>query len=111
MGCFQYSPIDGASSNALENHVPDDIKEARWHKFMQTQQAISTAKLQKKVGTIQKVLVDEILDDVIIARSEADAPEIDGLVKIDPNPDVKVGEFYNVMIDEADEYDLYGKII
>ena len=111
VGCFQYSPIEGATSNALENHVPDDVKEARWHKFMQTQQVISTAKLKKKIGTTQKVLVDEILEDVIIARSEADAPEIDGLVKIDPNPDVKVGEFYDVLIDEADEYDLYGKIV
>ena len=78
---------------------------------MQTQQVISTAKLQKKIGTTQRVLVDEILEDVIIARSEADAPEIDGLVKIDPHADVKVGEFYDVLIDDADEYDLYGKIV
>lgn len=111
VGCFQYSPIEGATSNALENHVPNDIKEARWHKFMQTQQAISTAKLKKKIGTTQKVLVDEILEDVIIARSQADAPEIDGLVKIDPDPSIKVGEFYNVLIDDADEYDLYGRLV
>ncbi|MBT8142010.1 MAG: 30S ribosomal protein S12 methylthiotransferase RimO [Gammaproteobacteria bacterium] len=110
VGCFQYSPVEGARANALENHVPDAIKEARWHKFMQTQQAISSAKLQNKIGSTQRVLVDEILEDVIIARSEADAPEIDGLVKIDPHPEVKVGEFYEVLIDDADEYDLFGKI-
>jgi len=110
VGCFQYSPVEGATSNALDNHVPDDVKEARWHTFMQTQQIISAQKLKKKIGTVQTVLVDEILDDVVIARSKADAPEIDGLVKIDPHQDLKVGEFFEVLIDDADEYDLYAKL-
>lgn len=111
VGCFQYSPVEGARANELADHVPDDVKEERWHRFMQAQQVISEAKLQKKIGSTQRVLVDEIHEDVIIARSEADAPEIDGLVKIDFHPDVKIGEFYNCLITDADEYDLYGRLV
>ena len=80
VGCFQYSPVQGAKANALPNPVADDVKEERFHRFMQLQAEISRNKLKAKVGTVQTVLVDDILDDHIKARSMSDAPEIDGLV-------------------------------
>lgn len=111
VGCFQYSPVEGAKANELANPVSDDIKEERYHRFMQVQADISRQKLEEKIGSQQTVLVDTISDNQIIARSMSDAPEIDGLVYIPFKPGVQVGSFVNVTITHADHYDLYGECV
>jgi ribosomal protein S12 methylthiotransferase len=111
VGCFQYSPVEGADANQLPNQVPEHIKQERFDRFMQLQAAISAEKLEAKQGSIMQVLVDDINDEHVIARSSADAPEIDGLVYLPFKKDIKVGEFYKVKIVDSDDYDLYGKWI
>ena len=107
VGAFAYSPVEGARANELPNPVPEDIKEERLERFMQTQQAISEAKLQYKIGKTLTVLVDEITEDgVALARSAADAPEIDGLVIVEDGADLTIGEFAEVQIIESTEHDL-----
>ncbi len=110
VGCFKYSPVEGAKANTLENPVPEDIKEERYHRFMQTQLAISRDKLNAKIGTQQTVLVDGITDEYIVARSMGDAPEIDGLVYVDLVPGVQMGDLINITITDSDDYDLYGTL-
>ena len=102
VGCFAYSPVEGAAANELPDPVPEDVKEARRKRFMEVQARISAAKLQRKVGTTRKVLVDE----PGIGRSAADAPDIDGVVRFKGG---KAGQFAEVLIDRADEHDLYGR--
>ena len=111
VGCFQYSAVDGAAANELANTVAEELKQERWERFMATQQEISTQKLQAKIGQIVEVLVDETNAEQIVARSAADAPEIDGNVFIQPDRDVEAGDFIQVKIDDADEYDLYGTLV
>ena len=109
VGCFQYEPVDGATSETMGlPAVPDEVKQERWDRFMATQQEISAARLKPRVGRTFKVLVDEVREDVIIARSYADAPEIDGNVLLKPAKDVKVGDFVDAKITHALEYDLRG---
>lgn len=110
VGCFQYSPVDGAAANDLDNHVPEELKQERWERFMETQQEISTQKLHTKIGQKLEVLVDEANAEGIVARSAADAPEIDGNVFLEPDPRVEAGDFIQVKIHDADEYDLYGAV-
>ncbi len=110
VGCFQYSAVDGAAANELANPVAEELKQERWERFMAVQQEISTTKLQAKIGRVVEALVDEANAEQIVARSAADAPEIDGNVYIQPNPDVEAGDFIQVKIEDADEYDLYGTI-
>lgn len=111
VGCFQYSPVDGARANELADPVPDEIKEERWQRFMEVAAEISAERLQAKVGTEQWVLVDDIDQEegVAIARSRADAPEIDGNVYIEgPGATaLRVGDLVKVQVEEADDYDLY----
>lgn len=109
VGCFQYSPVNGAKANDLANPVPNEVKEERYHRFMQLQAEISRNKLAEKVGTQQVVLVDEITEECIIARSMSDAPEIDGLVYLPASAEVKVGTRVNVTITDSDDYDLFGE--
>ena len=109
VGCFQYSPVQGAAANELPNPVPEDVKQERWERFMQTQQAISTAKLQQKIGSTQSVLIDEVDDEGAIGRSVADAPEIDGLVYLNGDCELTPGDNVSVTITHADEYDLWGE--
>lgn len=109
VGCFKYSPVEGAKANDLSDPVPEEIKEERYHRFMQLQAEISRNKLENKIGSIQTVLIDEVNQEQIIARSQSDAPEIDGLVILPPTPGIKVGSFAEVMITESDEYDLYAE--
>lgn len=111
VGCFQYSPVNGAKANELANPVPDDIKEERYHRFMQLQAEISRNKLEAKIGTQQTVLIDTITDEEIIARSMSDAPEIDGLVYLPLKKGLNVGDFVQVTITDSDDYDLYGDVI
>jgi ribosomal protein S12 methylthiotransferase len=108
VGCFKFEPVKGAAANDLADHVDEDVKEDRWHRFMAHQQAISAAKLQQKIGREMKVIVDAIDENTgtLIARSEADAPEIDGNVFVDGAVNVAVGDFIKVKITAAEEYDL-----
>ncbi|WP_273247991.1 30S ribosomal protein S12 methylthiotransferase RimO [Sediminimonas qiaohouensis] len=112
VGCFQYENVAGARSNDLPDHVPDAVKQDRWDRFMQKAQAISEAKLAAKIGTHQDVIVDDI-DEAGIAtcRTRADAPEIDGCLFIDEGTDaLSVGDIVTVEVDEAGEYDLWGRL-
>ena len=110
VGCFQYSAVDGAVANELANPVPEELKVERRERFMAAQQEISTKKLQAKIGKVVEVLVDEANTEQIVARSAADAPEIDGNVFIQPNSDIEAGDIIQVKIEDADEYDLYGTL-
>jgi len=112
VGCFRYSPVEGAAANELPDPVPEPVKEERWHRFMQLQQTISAARLARKVGRRMRVLVDAIDDVVAIARSESDAPEIDGVVRIKGRGAAKlpVGEFAEVVVTGSSEYDLEARI-
>ncbi len=109
VGCFKYEAVSGARANELSNHVPEEVKEERWHRFMQAQQDISAAALQHKVGRVVDVLVDEIdLEERrAVARSSWDAPEIDGNVFL-PATGLSVGDMVQARIDAAGEYDLYA---
>ena len=110
VGCFKFSPVEGAPATEMEDQVPEDVKEERFHRFMQLQQEISAERLKQKIGQTLDVIVDEIDDEGIIGRTKADAPEVDGLVYIEnlSGAPVKVGEFIKVTITHSDEYDLWG---
>jgi ribosomal protein S12 methylthiotransferase len=112
VGCFKYENVDGARSNALPDHVPEDTKDDRWHRFMAKAQAISEAKLQAKVGQRLQVIVDEVDNDGATCRTWADAPEIDGNLFIDEGFDALApGDLVTVYVDEASDYDLWGRIV
>ena len=112
VGCFKFSPVDGADATEMADQIPEEIKEERYHRFMQLQQQISAQRLQQKVGQTMPVIVDEIVEDGVIARSMADAPEIDGVVYVEVpvNQQVNVGELINVKVTFADEYDLWAQL-
>ena len=108
VGCFQYSPVEGAKANELRDHVPDQVKQERYDRFMQLQQTISTERLKQKVGQTLQVLIDEVDEEGAIGRSFADAPEIDGNVYLNGEQSVKPGDLVTVIIEHSDEYDLWG---
>ncbi len=108
VGCFKYSPVVGAKANELPDPVPEEIKETRYHRFMETQQRISAARLQAKIGRTIQVLIDEVDDEGAIGRSFADAPEIDGAVYLNGLMNVKPGDVITAQVDAADEYDLWA---
>jgi ribosomal protein S12 methylthiotransferase len=112
VGCFAYSPVDGATANALADPVPDEVKEERRARFMQTQEAISARRLAAKVGATQTVLVDKVDGAVLVARSSADAPEIDGVVHVKRGRrKVAVGDFIEVRITGSDAHDLQAELL
>lgn len=111
VGCFAYSPVKGAVANDLPDAVPEEIKQERLARFMEHQAKISAERLQNRVGRIETVLIDEVVEEGAVARSKSDAPEIDGQVFIDGATHLKVGDFVEVEIEEADEYDLWGKLL
>ncbi|EEB83573.1 30S ribosomal protein S12 methylthiotransferase RimO [Roseobacter sp. GAI101] len=112
VGCFQYENVDGARSNALPDHVPDEVKQDRWNRFMEKAQAISEAKLEAKVGRRMDVIIDEIDGDAATCRTKADAPEIDGNLFIDEGFEgLSVGDIVTVEVEEAGEYDLWGRVV
>ena len=111
VGCFKYEPVRGAVANDLAVPVPDEIKKQRWHRFMQAQQKISARRLKKKIGSRQRVIIDEIGTTVAKGRSMADAPEIDGSVYVASRRPLRVGEIATVKIERADEYDLHGTAV
>ncbi|MAN97772.1 MAG: 30S ribosomal protein S12 methylthiotransferase RimO [Roseovarius sp.] len=112
VGCFQYENVAGARSNALADHVAPEVKQERWDRFMEKAQAISEAKLAAKVGQRMEVIVDEIdADGIATCRTKADAPEIDGNLFIDEGTEgIAVGDIVSVVVDEAGEYDLWGRL-
>jgi ribosomal protein S12 methylthiotransferase len=110
VGCFAYSPVEGAAANALPDPVPEPVKEARRRRFMETQAAISAARLQGKVGHALDVLVDSIDGDLAVARSTADAPEIDGTVRIGGAGHLVPGAFARARIARADSHDLHATL-
>ena len=110
VGCFAYSPVDGATANALPDPVPEALKEERRARFMQVQEAISERKLARRVGQTITVLVDEVDENGALARSAADAPEIDGLVRIEAGRALKAGEFARVRITRATQHDLCAEV-
>ncbi|MCH8529430.1 MAG: 30S ribosomal protein S12 methylthiotransferase RimO [Saccharospirillum sp.] len=108
VGAFQYSNVDGAQSAALPNHVDEAVKQERFERFMAVQQRISAAKLQAKVGKRIEVIVDEVVEEGAVARSKADAPDIDGQVFLDDQTHLKPGDRLWVEVEEADDYDLWA---
>ena len=111
VGCFTYSPVEGAPANDLPNHVPEDIAEDRKRRFMEKQAKISAARLQAKVGSRQFVIIDEIAEEGAVGRTMGDAPDIDGQVFIDGANFLDVGMIVEVEIEEADEYDLWAHLV
>jgi ribosomal protein S12 methylthiotransferase len=111
VGCFKYSPVDGATANALPDHVPPEVQEERRERFMQHAAEISAKRLAARVGRRMRVLVDTVEKDIAIARSEADAPEIDGVVRIKRAKTLKPGDWADVEITSADAYDLHGRLL
>lgn len=109
VGAFAYSPVDGATANALANPVPEEVRQDRLARFMARQAEISASKLQRKVGQTVDVLIDEVDEEGAIGRSAADAPEIDGVVILPGITDVQPGDFVEVTITAADEHDLWGE--
>ncbi|CUR47285.1 30S ribosomal protein S12 methylthiotransferase RimO [Alloalcanivorax xenomutans] len=109
VGCFTYSPVDGAPANALPDHVDEEVARERQERFMNVQARISTAKLQRKIGQTLEVLVDEVGEDGVVARSQADAPEIDGLVYLPDDAPVKPGQRLRVTVEDADDHDLWAR--
>ena len=110
VGCFAYSPVDGAKANELPGHVPAAIREERKARFMALQEAISAARLKRKIGRTMTVLVDAVTTQGAIARSSADAPDIDGIVHVAPHATLKAGEFARVKIVASDTHDLQGAV-
>ena len=113
VGCFKYENVAGARSNALENHVPEEIKQERWDRFMEKAQGISEVKLEAKVGDIIEVIVDQVdSDGIATSRTKADAPEIDGNLFMDKDTHtLSPGDIVKVKVDEAGEYDLWGCLV
>ncbi len=112
VGCFKYENVAGARSNTLPDHVPEEVKQDRWERFMEKAQAISEAKLEAKVGQRMDVIIDAIDDEGATCRTKADAPEIDGNLFIDEGfESLTVGDIVTVEVEEAGEYDLWGRLV
>ena len=111
VGCFKYSPVDGARANDLAEHIPPEVQEERYTRFMERAAEISTQRLAARVGRRMRVLVDAVEKDIAIARTEADAPEIDGVVRIKRAKSLQAGDWADVEITAADAYDLQARLI
>ncbi len=111
VGCFRYEPVKGATANDLAEAVPAEVKEERWHRLMAYQQAISTRRLKRKLGTRQQVIIDTVGPTVAKGRSKGDAPEIDGAVYVKSHRPLRVGEIATVKIERTDDYDLHGTAV
>ncbi len=111
VGCFKYSPVEGATANELPNPVPEEIKQERYDRFMAKQQQISAARLAAKVGKVMPILIDEVVAEGAVGRSPADAPDIDGQVFIDGATHLQVGEMVQARIIDSDHYDLWAELL
>ena len=111
VGAFAYSPVEGAPANALPDPVPETLKQERLERLMEVQEQISAARLERRIGSRMRVLVDEVEDDgLAVARSRGDAPEIDGAVLIEDGAGLEVGEFAEVEIVSSDAHDLWARV-
>jgi ribosomal protein S12 methylthiotransferase len=110
VGAFSYSPVAGASANELPGALPEAVREERKARLLRHQEDISTQRLEAKIGRRIKVLVDEIDEDGAVARSEGDAPDVDGLVYISDGHDLEIGEFAEVSVIDCDVHDLYAQL-
>ena len=108
VGCFAYSPVDGAAANALPGALPEEVRKERRARFMQVQEAISRARIERKVGSVQRVLIDQVGPTVAVGRTRADAPEIDGVVYVKTRRKLAVGDFIDVRVTSTDAHDLRG---
>jgi ribosomal protein S12 methylthiotransferase len=111
LGAFAYSPVEGAAANKLPDHVPPEVQQERLARLMLLQEEISEERLERKIGKTMAVLVDEVDEEGAIARSSADAPEVDGLVYIEDGKRLSVGEFVDVKITDSDEHDLWAETV
>lgn len=111
VGCFQYEPVQGAPANEIAEQIAPEVKEERWHRFMQTQQKVSAKILKAKVGKTLPVIIDETGATVSTGRTKYDAPEIDGVVYVASRKPLKAGEIVDVKIERSDEYDLHGTVV
>lgn len=111
VGCFAYSPVEGASANALPDALPDEVREERRARFMAVQEKISAQRLKRRVGMTLTVLVDEATGNQAVGRSSADAPEIDGVVHISKAKNANAGDFVQVRITRSDAHDLHGDLV
>ena len=110
VGCFKYSPVEGAAANALPDPVPAEVQEERYARFMERAAAISARRLARRVGERARVLVDEVQDGRALARSAAEAPQIDGVVRIEHAGRLRAGDWADVEIVATDAYDLTGRL-
>jgi ribosomal protein S12 methylthiotransferase len=110
VGCFKYSPVEGAAANTLADPVPEAVKQERYERFMQTAGEISAARLARRIGSTCRVLIDSVEDGIAIARTTGDAPEIDGVVRIRRSGKLRVGDFAQVELTGADTYDLTAQM-
>jgi ribosomal protein S12 methylthiotransferase len=110
VGCFKFEPVEGAAANNLPDHVPEEVKEERWHRFMAAQAEISETRMKEKVGWEIDVLIDEVDEEGAIGRSKADAPEIDGCVFLNGETELAPGDMVRAEVVEADHYDLWARI-
>jgi ribosomal protein S12 methylthiotransferase len=110
VGCFPYSPVEGATANALDDPVPEEVKQSRWERFMETQQAISRDRLARKVGREIEVMVDRIEGRRVVGRSHADAPEIDGAVYLRGAKGLVPGTRCTARVNRSDDYDLHATV-
>ncbi len=111
VGCFPYEAVEGAEANAYPDQVPEEVKQERWERLMEFQARISEERLAEKVGRTLPVIVDQVDEEGAVARSHADAPEVDGYVFLDPAPGLAVGDIVEARIDEAGEHDLWGTLV
>lgn len=111
VGCFAYSPVEGATANELPGALPEEVREERKARLMEVQEDISTQRLERKIGREITVLIDDIDEEGALARSEGDAPEIDGLVMIPEAEGLEIGGFYRVRVTDCDVHDLYAEVI
>ncbi|MGD9662392.1 MAG: 30S ribosomal protein S12 methylthiotransferase RimO, partial [Porticoccaceae bacterium] len=111
VGCFKYEAVEGAPANELVGAVPEEVKQERWERFMETQQAISTARLEAKIGKTVEVIIDEVVPEGAVGRTTADAPEIDGQIFLDDQTHLKPGDIVRAAVEDADEYDLWGRLV
>ena len=110
VGCFKYENVAGAAANDLPDQVPEEVKEERWHRFMEAQQEISARKLERRVGSLTDVLIDSVDEDGAHGRSYAEAPEIDGTVHLEDADGLSPGDLVPALLEDADEYDLWGRV-
>ena len=111
VGCFAYSPVEGAVANALADHVPEELKQERVARFMAVQAAISAAKLAKRIGRIEEVLIDMVSANGAVGRTKSDAPEIDGQVHVSGRHTLQPGQFATVRITGAEAHDLRAEFV